>query len=59
MDLLMMRLDPDIIRLVGRCQINMLLLPLKVTAKGFAHGPAIQMLQHGNYAFIPITHDGL
>ena len=56
MDLLMARVDTDMIRLVGRWLSNVMLRYLHTTAKKFTEGLESRMVQHGDYALIPPAH---
>ena len=53
MALLMAKVNPDTIRLVGRWQSNIILCCLHTTAESFTEGLAIRIFQHVNYALIP------
>ena len=56
MDLLMARVDPDTILLVGRWRSNTMLRYLQTTAKIFTEGLSAKMFEHGAYALIPPDH---
>ena len=58
MDLLMARVDPDTIRLVGRWLSDTIIRYLHTTAKNFTEGLLVKMFEHGAYALIPPTHAG-
>ena len=58
MDLLMVRVDPYTISLVGRWQSDKILLYLQTNAKGFTEGLSAKMFEHGAYALITPTHVG-
>ena len=54
--LLMARVDPDTIRLVGRWMSDTILRYLHTTANSFTEGLLVKMFEHGAYALIPPTH---
>ena len=56
MALLMARVDTDTIRLVGRWRSDVMLRYIHTTAKTFAEGLALRMVQYGDYALIPPAH---
>ena len=56
MSLLMERVDPYTIRLMGRWHRDTMLCYLHTTAKNFMGGLAICMFQYGNYALILPLH---
>ena len=58
MDLLMARVDPDTILLVGRWQSDTMLHYLHTTAKSFTKVLSSKMFEHGAYALIPPAHTG-
>ena len=58
MDLLMARVDPDTIRVVGRWRSDMILLYLHTTENSVTKGLLTNMFKHGAYALIPPTHSG-
>ena len=58
MALLMARVDPYTIRLVGRWLRNKILRYLHTTGKSFTEGLLVEMFEHGAYALIPPTHAG-
>ena len=58
MALLMDRVDPDTILLVGRWQSNIILRYLHTTSTIFTEGLSEKMFQYGAYAFIPPAHTG-
>ena len=58
MALLMARVDPDTIRLVGMWQSNTMLRYLHTTAKNFTEGLSEKMFQHGAYVLIPPARAG-
>ena len=57
MDLLMARVDPDTIRLVGRWCSYTMLRYLHMTAKSFTEGLSDKMFEHDAYVLIPSAHD--
>ena len=58
MDLLMARVDPYIIRLVGRWRSDTMLRYLHTTANSFTEGISEEMFKHGAYMLIPPAHAG-
>ena len=58
MDLLMARVEPDTIRLVGRWRSDTMLRYLHTTAKSFNKILSDKMFKHGTYAIIPSSHTG-
>ena len=56
MALLMACVDTDTIRLVGRWRSDVMLRYLRTTAKTFTEGLTSRMVQHGDYALIPLAH---
>ena len=57
MNLLMARLDPDTIRLVGRWKSNTMLRYLHTTAKSFTEGLSAKRFEHDAYVLIPPDHN--
>ena len=55
-DLLLPKVDPDTIRLMGRWRSNRMICYLHTTKKNFTYGLSVHMLQHGNYVLIPPMH---
>ena len=53
MALLVVQVDTDTIRLVGRWLSDIMLRYLHTTAQTFTEGIASRMVQHGYYALIP------
>ena len=58
MDLLMLRVDPDTIRLVGMWWSDTMLRYLHTMAKSFTEVLWVKMFEHGAYALIPPAHAG-
>ena len=58
MALLMARVDPDTIYLVGRWQSDTILCYLQMTTKSFTEGLSIKMFKHSTYSLIPLAHSG-
>ena len=58
MDLLMARVNPDTIRLVGRWWSNTMIHYLHKTAKSFTDGLSANIYEHGTYALIMPAHAG-
>ena len=58
MALLMARVDPDTIRLVGRWRSNMMLCYVNTTENILTKGLSVKMFKHGAYALIPTDHAG-
>ena len=58
MTLLMVQVDPNTIRLVGRWRSDTILRYLHTTAKSFTEGLLVKMFEHGAYTLIPTTHVG-
>ena len=56
MDLLMARVDTDMIRLVGRWRSDVMMRYLHTAAHTFTEGLSSLMVQHGDYALIPPAH---
>ena len=56
MALLMERVEPDAIRLLGRWQRDTMLRYLHMTDKIFTEGMAVKIFQHGKYALIHPMH---
>ena len=58
MALLMARVDPYTIRLVGRWRSDTILRYLDTTAMSFTEGLSAKMFEHGAYTLILPTHAG-
>ena len=58
MYLLMARVEPDTIRVVGRWRSDMILRYLHTTENSVTEGLLANMFKHGAYALIPPTHAG-
>ena len=58
MAMLLASVDTNNIRLVKRWHINSILIYLHTSAQTFRIGLAALMVQHGDYAIIPPTHEG-
>ena len=58
MALLMERVDPDTIRLVGRWRSDTMLRYLHTAANNFTEGLSSKMFEHDAYALIPPAHAG-
>ena len=58
MNLLMVRVDPETIRLVGRWRSNTMLRYLHTMENSFTKGLLAKMSEHGTYALIPPAHAG-
>ena len=58
MAILIARVEPYTIRLVGRWRSNTIIHYLHKTAKSFTEGLLVKMFEHGTYALIPPTHAG-
>ena len=58
MYLLMARVDPDTIRVVGRWRSDMILRYLHTTENSVTEGLLTNMFKHGAYALITPTHAG-
>ena len=58
MALLMARVDPDTIHLVGRWRSDTMLRHLHTTEKSFSEGLSAKMFEHGAYALILSEHAG-
>ena len=56
MALIMVRVDPYTIHLVGRWRSDTIIHYLHTTAKSFTKGLSAKMFEHGAYALIPPTH---
>ena len=56
--LLMARVDPYTIHLVGRWRSDTILRYLHTRAKSFNEGLSAKMFEHSAYTLIPPTHDG-
>ena len=56
MNLLMVRLDPDTIRVVGKWQSNIILCYLHTTANSFTKGLLAKIFKHSTYTLIPPMH---
>ena len=56
MDILMVRVDPYTIRMVGRWRSDTILRYLHTTANSFTEGLLAKMFKHGTYALIPPPH---
>ena len=56
MALLMVRVNTDTIRLVGRWRSDVMLYFLHTTVKTFLEGLASRMVKYGDYALIPLAH---
>ena len=56
MDLLMDRVEPDTIRMVGRWQSDMILRYLNTTENSFTKVLLAKMFKHGAYTLIRPTH---
>ena len=56
--LLMARVDPNTIRLLGRWWSDVMIRYLHTMANSFSKDLAIKMFQHGTYTLIPPAHDG-
>jgi len=56
MALLLAKVDPDLIRLVGWWRSDVIMCYLHTTAKSFNQGIAARMVSHGNYALIPLAN---
>ena len=59
MDLLMGRVNLYIIRLVGRCKGDTMLIYLHTMAKSFMAGLSIHMFQCCNFTLISPVHTGI
>ena len=59
MDLLMSRVDTEMIRLVGRWRSDIMLRYFHTTAQTFTEGLASRMVQHGDYVLITPAHRDL
>ena len=58
MDILLEKVYPETIRLMGRWKINKMIYYLHTTTKSFKEGLSVCMLQHGDYVLIPPAHAG-
>ena len=58
MDLLMLRVDPDTIRMLGRWRSNTMLCYLHTMAKRFTKGLSAKIFEHGANTLIPLAHAG-
>ena len=58
MDLLMARVDPDTICVVGRWRSDTILRYLHTTENSFTEGLFANIFKHGAYALILPTHAG-
>ena len=56
--ILMARVEPDTIRLVGRWRSDTILYYIHTTAKSFTRGLSANMLKHGACALILPAHSG-
>ena len=58
MALLMVRVYPNTINLVGRWQSYMIMCYLHITSKSFIEGLAVNIFQFGTYTLIPTVRAG-
>ena len=58
MELILVIVDTNKIRLVGRWRINVMLRYLHTYTHNFAAGPAMNTVHHGYYVLILTSHEG-